>query len=148
MKVAPRNETGGLKQAIPEPLEDAPTGGRRYSNERILAICSITFLVAILVISSAADIVRDFVEESVSESDYGNGPEFGYRLDLDPSRYEDLAANRNGHAPSSSYPSFSSTVLVEGECVVGVGNAVSVAVVDHVAARLLVGVVHAVAVVV
>ncbi len=112
---------GDSEEEAPEALEDAPTGGRSYSNERILAICSITFLVAILVISSAADIVRDFVEESISESDYGNGPEFGYRLDLDPSRYEDLAANRNGHAPSSSYPSFSSTVLVEGECIHDIG---------------------------
>ena len=56
---------GDSEEEHPEVFEDAPTGGRRYSNERILAICSITFLVAILVISSAADIVRDLVEESI-----------------------------------------------------------------------------------
>ena len=89
------------EEEAPEPLEDAPTGGRRYSNERILAICSITFLVAILVISSAADVVRDFVEEAISESEIGDGPEYGYRLDRDPSIFEDLGANR-GYSPGST----------------------------------------------
>jgi hypothetical protein len=104
------------EEEAPEPLEDAPTGGRRYSNERILAICSITFLVAILVISSAADVVRDFVEEAISESEIGDGPEYGYRLDRDPSIFEDLGANR-GYSPGSTYPSFSSTVFTHASCI-------------------------------
>lgn len=111
---SPDNEEDGPEE---DALDTPPLAdGRNYTTEQILAICSIVFVVAILVIGSSVGIIRDFAEESISESDYGNGPEYGYRLDLDPDVFENLGANR-GYSPGPSYPSFSSTVFVEGECI-------------------------------
>ena len=85
---SPDNEEDGPEEdALDTPLL---ADGRNYTTEQILAICSIVFVVAILVIGSSADIVRDFVEEAISESEIGDGPEYGYRLDRDPSVFEDL----------------------------------------------------------
>ena len=61
-------------------------------------------------ISLGVNIVTDFVES-------GNGPEFGYRLDVDPDLYEDLGANRYPYNSGAQYPSFSSTVAIEGACI-------------------------------
>ena len=56
------------------------------------------------------NIVTDFVES-------GNGPEFGYRLDVDPDLYEDLGVNSYPYNSGSQYPSFSSTVFIWGSCI-------------------------------
>ena len=111
---SPDNEEDGPEE---DALDTPPLAdGRNYTTEQILAICSIVFVVAILVIGSSADIVRDFVEEAISESEIGDGPEYGYRLDRDPSVFEDLGANR-GYSPGSTYPSFSSTVFTQATCI-------------------------------
>ena len=56
------------------------------------------------------NIVTDLVES-------GNGPEFGYRLDVDPDLYEDLGVNSYPYNSGSQYPSFSSTVFIWGSCI-------------------------------
>jgi len=56
------------------------------------------------------NIVTDFVES-------GNGPEFGYRLDVEPELYEDLGVNRYPYNSGAEYPSFSSTVSIWGSCI-------------------------------
>ena len=56
------------------------------------------------------NIVTDFVES-------GDGPEFGYRSDVEPELYEDLGANRYPYSSGAEYPSFSSTVYIWGSCI-------------------------------
>lgn len=56
------------------------------------------------------NIVTDFVES-------GDGPEFGYRSDVEPELYEDLGANRYPYSSGAEYPSFSSTVYIRGSCI-------------------------------
>ena len=83
---------------------------RGWSLEQKVTISGIVLVVLTLMISTGVNIVTDFVES-------GAGPEYGYRLDVDPGKYEDLGANRWPFASGASYPSFSSTVYIEGVCV-------------------------------
>jgi hypothetical protein len=82
----------------------------KLSIEQKVTIAGIVLVIVVLVGSLVANIVTDFVEG-------GNGPEFGYRLDVDPDLYEDLGANRYPYNSGAQYPSFSSTVAIEGACI-------------------------------
>ena len=81
-----------------------------WSIEQKVTIAGIILVVLTLMISTGINIVTDFVES-------GEGPEYGYRLDVGPEQYEDLGANRWPYTSGSSYPSFSSTVYIEGLCI-------------------------------
>ncbi len=83
---------------------------RGWSLEQKVTISGIVLVVVTLMISLGVNIVTDFVES-------GKGPEFGYRLDVDPSLYEDLGANRYPYNSGAQYPSFSSTIAIEGACI-------------------------------
>ena len=82
----------------------------KLSIEQKVTIAGIVLVIVVLVGSLMVNIVTDFVES-------GNGPEFGYRLDVDPELYEDLGANRYPYNSGAQYPSFSSTVAIEGACI-------------------------------
>ena len=81
-----------------------------WSIEQKVTIAGIVLVVLTLMISTGVDIVNKYIETI-------DGPEFGYRLDVDPSEYEDLGANHYPYSSGSEYPSFSSTVAIEGQCI-------------------------------
>ena len=82
----------------------------KLSIEQKITIAGIVLVIVVLVGSLMFNIITDFVES-------GNGPEFGYRLDVEPELYEDLGANRYPYNSGTQYPSFSSTVAIEGACI-------------------------------
>ena len=96
-------------QELPPISETTDYRGKRTIEQKV-TIAGIVLVVLTLMISTGVNIVTDFVEA-------GAGPEYGYRLDVDPELYEDLGANRWPFASGASYPSFSSTVFIEGVCV-------------------------------
>ena len=74
-----------------------------------------TFFMSIIVV--LVIIVSNYWSVVSLALDDSDGPEFGYRLDVDPSEYEDLGANHYPYSSGSEYPSFSSTVAIEGQCI-------------------------------
>jgi hypothetical protein len=74
-----------------------------------------TFLLSIIVVIIV--ILSNYWAVVSLAIDDTDGPEFGYRLDVDPSEYEDLGANHYPYTSGSEYPSFSSTVAIEGQCI-------------------------------
>ena len=74
-----------------------------------------TFLLSIIVVITV--ILSNYWAVVSLAIDDTDGPEFGYRLDVDPSEYEDLGANHYPYTSGSEYPSFSSTVAIEGQCI-------------------------------
>ena len=105
---------GGDFPSIVEELEHVPTPAAlaygKLSIEQKVTIAGIVLVIVVLVGSLMVNIVTDFVES-------GDGPEFGYRLDVDPELYEDLGANRYPYNSGAQYPSFSSTVFIAGSCI-------------------------------
>lgn len=89
---------------------------KSYSAEKLITIISITAIVAIIVVGATVDIVNDFIENAISESERGDGPEYGYRTDQDSSLFEDLGANR-GYSQGSSFPSFLPTAYIGATCI-------------------------------
>ena len=81
-----------------------------WSIEQKVTIAGIVLVVLTLMISTGADIVNKYIETI-------DGPEFGYRLDVGPTPYEDLGANRHPYSSGVNYPSFSSTVFIWGACI-------------------------------
>lgn len=74
-----------------------------------------TFFMSIIVV--LVIIVSNYWSVVSLALDDSDGPEFGYRLDVNPSEYEDLGANHYPYSSGSEYPSFSSTVAIEGQCI-------------------------------
>jgi len=79
----------------------------KYSTEQVIAVCGIGGVILLIIGSMAVNIVTELLE-------YEGGPEFGYRLDVNPELYEDLGANRHPYVSDAGYPDFSTTVYVEG----------------------------------
>lgn len=101
-------------------VDYADSAGKKKSNRGlkiILTIVVVIGVVGLLLLYFAIGIIIEYAQEIASESEEGDGPEYGYRLDVNPDIFLDLGANRNGHSPSSSTPSFSSTVFIEGTCI-------------------------------
>jgi len=74
-----------------------------------------TFLFSIIVVITV--IFSNYWTVVSLALDDTDGPEFGYRLDVEPELYEDLGANRYPYNSGAEYPSFSSTVSIWGSCI-------------------------------
>ena len=74
-----------------------------------------TFLFSIIVVITV--IFSNYWTVVSLALDDTDGPEFGYRLDVEPELYEDLGANRYPYNSGAEYPSFSSTVYIWGSCI-------------------------------
>lgn len=74
-----------------------------------------TFLFSIIVVITV--IISNYWTVVSLALDDTDGPEFGYRLDVEPELYEDLGANRYPYNSGTQYPSFSSTVFIVGSCI-------------------------------
>ena len=74
-----------------------------------------TFLFSIIVVITV--IFSNYWTVVSLALDDTDGPEFGYRLDVEPELYEDLGANRYPYSSGTEYPSFSSTVYIWGSCI-------------------------------
>ena len=74
-----------------------------------------TFLFSIIVVITV--IFSNYWTVVSLALDDTDGPEFGYRLDVDSSEYENLGANLYPYNSGTLYPSFSSTVFIWGACI-------------------------------
>jgi len=74
-----------------------------------------TFLFSIIVVITV--IFSNYWTVVSLALDDTDGPEFGYRFDVEPELYEDLGANRYPYNSGAQYPSFSSTVFIAGSCI-------------------------------
>ena len=85
---------------------------------KILAILVPIGIFIVLLVSISIGVVISYVKELVAEpeGEYGDGDEYGYRLDVDSDLYFDLGANKNGFWANDEIPSFDSTVYIEGTC--------------------------------
>jgi hypothetical protein len=86
---------------------------------KILAILVPIGIFIVLLVSISIGVVISYVKELVAEpeGEYGDGDEYGYRLDVNSDLYFDLGANKNGFQADDETPSFDSTVFIQGTCV-------------------------------
>ena len=82
----------------------APPARRRFGMKFWLVIGGVIgVILVVFMLLIAAEILALFG---------GEHPEFGYRLDVDPHIYQDMAANEGNFSVDEGYPDFSSTVAV------------------------------------
>tara|TARA_B100001173_G_scaffold260376_1_gene233570 strand:- start:82 stop:1236 length:1155 start_codon:yes stop_codon:yes gene_type:complete len=103
---------------------DVTGGGGTFTSKevpwgKILAILLPLCILILLLVSIAIGVVISYVSDlfQLSEGQYGDGDEYGYRLDIDSDLYFDLGANKNGFQANDEIPSFDSTVYIEGTCI-------------------------------
>ena len=86
---------------------------------KILAILLPICVLILLLVSIAIGVVISYVSDlfELPEGQFGDGDEYGYRLDVDSDLYFDLGANKNGFRANDEIPSFDSTVFIEGTCI-------------------------------
>ena len=86
---------------------------------KILAILLPICVLILLLVSIAIGVVISYVSDlfELPEGQFGDGDEYGYRLDIDSDLYFDLGANKNGFGANDEIPSFDSTVFIQGTCI-------------------------------